>query len=110
MVFMEQTEPKFYDILSIEQFSDCFDTTFIETDYPIQIVSTGLKDILVPIKTEEMLHDLQPDFSEIQNLSDEYSVVGMHLYTFNNNRIICRILRLVLILMRKQQRVLQIVP
>lgn len=90
MVFMEQTEPKFYDILSIEQFSDCFDTTFIETDYPIQIVSTGLKDILVPIKTEEMLHDLQPDFSEIQNLSDEYGVVGMHLYTFNKNRIICR--------------------
>ena len=70
MVFMEQILfSKFYDVLSIEQFSDCFDKNFIETDYPIQIVSTGLKDILVPIKTEEMLHDLQPDFSEIQTLA-----------------------------------------
>ncbi|MBC8931820.1 PhzF family phenazine biosynthesis protein, partial [Escherichia coli] len=60
------------------------------THYPIQIVSTGLKDILVPIKSEADLYTLEPNFEEVKKVSKHYEVVGMHLYTFSDDRIICR--------------------
>lgn len=90
MIFMEQNQPEFYDVLAIEQLVKCFDPEAIDDNVAIQIVSTGLKDILVPIKTEEQLHHLQPNFSEIKAISDDYDVVGMHLYAFNDDRMICR--------------------
>lgn len=90
MIFMEQKQPEFYDSLASEQLADCFDAETIDGNFSIQIVSTGLKDILVPIKTEEHLQNLQPNFSEIKTISDDYDVVGMHLYAFNGERIICR--------------------
>ena len=49
-LFMEQTVPTFYDTLTLEELSGCFDLNAVATAFPIQIVSTGLKDILVPIK------------------------------------------------------------
>lgn len=89
-IFMEQNLPMFYDSLAPSELSDCFDVKSIDPSYPIQIVSTGLKDILVPIKSEAHLHALQPDFEKIKAISDEYQVVGMHLYTIENERILCR--------------------
>ena len=49
---MEQNEPIFYDVISPNEFIDCFDSKAIDNTYPIQIVSTGLKDILIPIKAK----------------------------------------------------------
>ncbi|MBC1548308.1 PhzF family phenazine biosynthesis protein, partial [Listeria sp. FSL L7-1435] len=57
---------------------------------PIQIVSTGLKDMLIPIKSEAGLFALAPNFEEVKEVSKQYEVVGMHLYTFSDDRIICR--------------------
>ncbi|AIY76652.1 PhzF family phenazine biosynthesis protein [Bacillus anthracis] len=90
IIFMEQNKPIFYDVVSPNEFIDCFDMKAIDDKYPIQIVSTGLKDILIPIKNETRLHTLQPNFEKIKEISKYYNVVGMHLYTFNDNRIICR--------------------
>lgn len=41
----------------------------IDDKYPIQIVSTGLKDILIPIKSETRLHTLQPNFEKLKKLA-----------------------------------------
>ncbi|MDA2287541.1 PhzF family phenazine biosynthesis protein [Bacillus cereus group sp. Bc191] len=90
IIFMEQNKPIFYDVVSPNEFIDCFDMKAIDDKYPIQIVSTGLKDILIPIKSETRLHTLQPNFEKIKEISKYYNVVGMHLYTCNDNRIICR--------------------
>ena len=49
---MEQNEPIFYNVISPNEFIDCFDSKAIDNTYPIQIVSTGLKDILIPIKAK----------------------------------------------------------
>lgn len=62
----------------------------INTNYPISIVSTGLKDILVPIKDSEALERLNPNFDKITEVSKKYDVVGTHLYTFDRERIVCR--------------------
>lgn len=89
-IFMEQTKPVFYDILPSKELIDCFDTSVINNNFSIQIVSTGLRDILIPIKSKVQLHELKPNFEKIKEISKQYDVVGMHLYTFHNNRIICR--------------------
>lgn len=90
MISMEQNKPVFADIVPPTEFIDCFDSEAIDREYPIQIVSTGLRDILIPIKSEARLHTLQPDFERIKDISKSYHVVGMHLYAFDDNRIICR--------------------
>ncbi|WP_336634646.1 PhzF family phenazine biosynthesis protein [Lysinibacillus fusiformis] len=90
IIFMEQNKPTFYDVISPNEFIDCIDRKAIDNNYPIQIVSTGLKDILIPITSETQLHALQPNFENIKEISEFYDVVGMHVYTFNDNRIICR--------------------
>lgn len=90
VIFMEQKKPTFYDILSPNELSDCFDIQVIDKEFPIQIVSTGLKDILVPIKSEAQLQALDPDYKKIKEISKHYNVIGAHLYTFDDDRIICR--------------------
>lgn len=89
-IFMEQNIPAFYEDVEYDEIKNCFDLDCISKEHPISIVSTGLKDILVPIKNEEILHRLSPNFEEITKISKKYSVVGTHLFTFTGEKIICR--------------------
>lgn len=89
-VFMQQTQPEFSDILPISALNNCFNTANIDTYFPVQIVSTGLKDILIPIQNIEKLHNLQPNFDHIKKISEKYNVIGMHLFASDNDRIVCR--------------------
>lgn len=89
-IFMEQNKPEFFEEVDKEEFNQCFDSEKIVSDYPVQIVSTGLRDILIPITSEEELHQLTLDFEKIKAVSNEKNVIGMHLYAMNQERIICR--------------------
>lgn len=89
-IFMEQNQPTFYDTIPPNKLTGCFDLNLLNTNYPIQIVSTGLKDILIPVKSEADLYALEPNFEKVKEVSKQYEVVGMHLYTFSDDRIICR--------------------
>lgn len=89
-IFMEQNKPHFFEEIKYEEIANCFDIECIDKAIPIRIVSTGLKDILVPIKNEKLLNELTPNFTNIIDISKKYDVIGLHLYTFNNDRIICR--------------------
>ena len=90
IVLMEQMKPVFGDVINPERFENCFDIKDIDKNYQIQIVSTGLKDILIPIKSETQLQALKPNFEAISAISADYNVVGLHLFAFNGDRIICR--------------------
>lgn len=90
IIYMQQTQPVFSNTLSPSVFSNCFDINLIDSKLPIQIVSTGLRDILIPIKSYQSLHSFQPNFNELSKISREYDVIGAHLYTIENERIICR--------------------
>ena len=47
-------------------------------DLPIEVVSTGLPDIIMPVKDLESLNALQPDMAALSALSQELDVVGVH--------------------------------
>lgn len=82
-VFMEQNKPVFTDILSLDEISTCFKSsilTYIESK-PIQVVSTGLRDIMLPVKSLGILNELKPKFEKITILSKKYDVSGIHAFT-----------------------------
>lgn len=84
MIFMEQNLPEYLEVLNHEEMNSCLGKSVVETaielQLPIQIVSTGLKDILLPIRTEADLGSLDPDFKAMSDLSKEKKVVGVHAF------------------------------
>ena len=80
MIFMEQNHPTYFETLKPEIFAECFENRFIDTALPIQIVSTGLKDIMLPVDTKEHLERLNPNFKNMVNLCCDQDVVGIHAF------------------------------
>lgn len=50
-----------------------------------QIVSTGLPDIILPVKSLAKLNGLSPDFKALANLSETYNVTGVHAFTLEGD-------------------------
>ena len=48
-----------------------------------KMVSTGLTDIILPVKDEAELEKIAPDFAALTELSRRYEVVGVHAFTCN---------------------------
>lgn len=84
-IMMNQNLPQFSDVLQKEEIAKSLniDLTDIRSDLPIQIVSTGLRDILIPIKNLEVLHKLKPDFSQVAAISEKYDTIGYHLFSLD---------------------------
>lgn len=47
------------------------------------MVSTGLPDIIMPVKNRETLNAISPDFPALSRLSEEYQVTGVHAFTLD---------------------------
>ena len=94
LVLMEQNRPTYHGVLNSDIFTGCImERDFIDHRFPIQMVSTGLNDIMLPVDSAEHLGQLSPDFEMIANLSREKNVVGVHAFTLtteSNVTAICR--------------------
>lgn len=82
-IFMNQNIPQFFQEIDKAEIANSLNipTEMIDSDLPIQIVSTGLKDILIPISNLSDLHSIKPDFEKVSEISKKYDVVGYHLFT-----------------------------
>lgn len=80
LILMEQNCPVYLKVLDSDIFTGCIERSFIDHRFPIQIVSTGLNDIMLPIDSAEHLGRLSPDFEMIANMSKEKEVVGVHAF------------------------------
>lgn len=45
------------------------------------LVSTGLPDIMLGVKSKEVLASIKPDYPALARLSEEYQVVGVHAFS-----------------------------
>lgn len=95
VIYMEQKKPEFYEILDRKEIAASLniDEADIMSELPIQIVSTGLKDILIPVKSLKVLNSIKPDFNKISCISKKQGVVGYHVFTLetlNNGTAHCR--------------------
>ena len=50
-------------------------------ELPVEIVSTGLPDIIMPVKGLNELNALRPDMDALTEMSQELDVVGVHAFT-----------------------------
>ena len=54
-------------------------------DMPVEIISTGLPDIIMPVTDLQALHDLAPDMAALTALSRELEVVGVHAFVLGDD-------------------------
>ena len=80
MIFMEQNRPIYFETLKPDIFAGCLEDRFIDAALPIQIVSTGLKDIMLPVDSKDHLERLDPNFINMVNLCCDQDVVGIHAF------------------------------
>jgi len=88
-VMMEMSKPRFYEFADPKEVADSLNIgveDLITENLP-QFVSTGLKDLIIPIRSKAILDQLIPDFDKIIELSERYGAEGYHLFTLNNNEI-----------------------
>lgn len=85
-IFMEQGIPrklgKIQDILPLSNSMGVSveDIGVLDKDITPEIISTGLKDIILPIKTKEALDSLTIDKELLSKLSKRLGVVGVHAF------------------------------
>lgn len=97
-VLMQQQSPKIFGELTGQDLKMLADSLNIcENDIGLEsfeiyptIVSTGLKDIMVPVKSRSILNNLKANFNKINDVSVEKDVVGYHVYTAENKQIYAR--------------------
>lgn len=95
-VLMQQSQPRIYgELKEKKQIADSLNTDekligLPNYDIAPTIVSTGLKDILVPVSSREVLNSLDVDFKMIEDISYENDVVGYHVFTIDNGRVYAR--------------------
>jgi PhzF family phenazine biosynthesis protein len=82
-IMMNLNAPLFLDIVSKEEVADSLNISVNELvdGLPTQVVSTGLRDIMVAIKNLETLNAIKPDFAKVTEISRNYNSIGYHLFT-----------------------------
>lgn len=81
LIFMEQNRPVYLEVLSPDIFAGCLEEGYIDRSLPIQTVSTGLHDIMLPVDSREHLEQLSPNLNALAELSRRHKVVGLHAFT-----------------------------
>ncbi|HCX60858.1 PhzF family phenazine biosynthesis protein [Sedimentibacter sp.] len=97
-VLMQQQTPQIYDEFDGDDLGEIAGSLNISVeniglkDLIIKptIVSTGLKDVIIPVKSRDILNKLDVNMRLINDLSHIYDVVGYHVYTIENNQVFAR--------------------
>lgn len=79
-VFMEQLLPLFSEFIDKKDIQLAFSNLAFNGIYNPQIVSTGIREIFLPIKDFTALKNLTPNFEKIIELSKKYDVIGVHAF------------------------------
>lgn len=86
-VLMTQTNPKFYSYIDDEK-ELCNILGISKEDAGIEgyqlkpmIISTGLKDIMFPVKSLDALKRITPDFQSLKEYTDKLNLVGLHAFS-----------------------------
>ncbi len=80
IVMMSQCLPEFSSPVPFSELADCFGCFEGDIRFEPMIVSTGLRDIMLPVSSPEVLLRMRPDFGKISDLSRKYGCVGVHAF------------------------------
>ncbi|WP_440111557.1 PhzF family phenazine biosynthesis protein [Paenibacillus sp. QZ-Y1] len=82
-IYLSQTLPEFGKIVDRQQIADSLRIPLhdLHAELPVQIVSTGLRDIMIAVKHVDVLAKIVPDFQLITEICKAHHVIGYHVYT-----------------------------
>lgn len=85
MVMMEMATPQVLPTaVDVERLHRIMGVTG-QTSLPVQVVSTGLPDIMMPVASVDELNALTPNMDELAQLSKELVVTGVHAFAMGND-------------------------
>ncbi|MBS4539301.1 PhzF family phenazine biosynthesis protein [Clostridium sp. D2Q-11] len=95
-IFMEQASPKL--IGQLDEVDELLVSMNINIDelgleskkIKSQIISTGLPDLMVPIKNKETLNKIEIDYNKVTKLSKKLDVTGIHAFTIEKGQVYTR--------------------
>lgn len=82
-VYMEMAAPSFHELVDSDAAAAAFgiEAKALLPGFPVQCVNTGLKDIMLPVASLEVIQSMKPDFTSITALSKQYDAVGFHVFS-----------------------------
>ncbi len=88
IVFMEQNIPEYGQIIDPLELSNCFyNDNYVNMELPIVILSTGMREIFLPINSVKKLNNLTSNIEGIIKLSNKYNVIGIHAFSVTNGEV-----------------------
>lgn len=57
-----------------------------QSKLPVEMVSVGLPQLIVPVKSLKTLLSLQPDFTDLRRFSEQHGLVSIHLFSLETER------------------------
>lgn len=86
-VMMQMARPQVVDTpIDLEKLHQIMNSSSeIHTDLPVEIISTGLPDIIMPVGDIEALNRLSPHMEALSLLSRQMNVVGVHAFALSDD-------------------------
>lgn len=86
MIMMQMAEPQIIDtVVDVEQLHSIMGVKNSLNALPVQVVSTGLPDIIMPVDNVDELNALKPDMTALAQLSEELEVTGVHAFALSDD-------------------------
>jgi len=84
-VIMQQAKPEFFEKPDSEEILRSLGLSLDakHESLPIQIVSTGLRDLFVPLRSKAYLEGIKADFARIREISKKLDVTGYHVFVLD---------------------------
>lgn len=95
-IFMEMGSPKIISVLQsgsiLDMLYEVMGISYEALDMLPHIVSTGLADIILPVRNEKVLSSINPNMEALSKISEKFNVVGLHAFSVENrdDKIHCR--------------------
>ncbi|SKC88910.1 PhzF family phenazine biosynthesis protein [Maledivibacter halophilus] len=89
-IMMTQKRPEFiFDVGNVDEIANIMglnicDVGLEKFEILPMAYSTGLVDIIFPVKNIDTLKKVKPDFEKLKNYSIKHNVVGVHAFTFKD--------------------------
>ena len=85
-VMMQMAEPYIFDtVVDINRLHTIIGVKNAQDELPVQVVSTGLPDIIMPVNSIDELNAIVPDMDALAQLSKELEVTGVHAFTLSDD-------------------------
>lgn len=85
-VMMQMAEPQVIDTaVEVELLHRIMGVKSLHSILPVQVVSTGLPDIIMPVDSIDELNALSPDMDALAKLSDQLNVTGVHAFAMSED-------------------------